>query len=171
MKTKLLITVSALVMSGSFAFAQVSTEVVQPPVEEVTPEVVLTPVEAQIARLGLEGFKRFEVKTGLTQTKIEAINPETLDKLEIVIDSTTGFVLSEEAGKAGMFENIKEGTVYRTRNRDFVEVDDNGADTSEDSDDSNDDNSDDDNGADTSGNSSDDDSSDDSSSSGSNDDN
>jgi hypothetical protein len=155
MKNKLLVTVSALIISGSFAFAQ-----------ESAPEIVLTPVEAQIAELSLDGFKRFEVKTGLTQTKIEAINPETLDKLEIVIDSATGDVLSTEAGKAGMLENIKEGTFYRTRNRDFVEVDDNGADTSDDSSDDNSDeaNADDDNGADTSGNSSDDDSSGDDSS-------
>jgi hypothetical protein len=162
MKTKLLVTVSALILSGSLAFAQ-----------EVVPEP--TPVEAQISELRVDGFSRFEVKTGLTQTKIEAINPVTLAKLEIVIDSATGFVLSEEAGTAGIFENKAEGVFYRTRNRDFVEVDDNGADSSDDSDDSNDDNSeddnsDDDNGADTSGNSSDDDSSGGSSSSG-NDDN
>jgi hypothetical protein len=157
MKNKLLATVSALIISGSFAFAQEAVTVSAPEP---------TYVEAQIAELSLEGFKRFEVKTGLTQTKIEAINPETLDKLEIVIDSATGIVLSQEAGKAGMLENIKEGTFYRTRNRDFVEVDDNGADSSEDSseDNSDDDNADDDNGADTSGNSSDDDSSDDDSS-------
>ncbi len=155
MKNKLLLTVSALIISGSFAFAQ-----------ESAPEIVLTAVESQIAALSLDGFKRFEVVTGLTQTKIEAINPDTRDKLEIVIDSATGDVLSTEAGKAGVFENIKEGTVYRTRNRDFVEVGDNGDDTSDSSSDDNsaEDNADDDNGADTSGNSSDDDSSDDDSS-------
>ena len=162
MKKTLLTTVSALIISGSLAFAQ-----------DVPPEVVLTPVEQQIVTLTDAGYARLEVKTGLTQTKIEAINPETLDKLEIVIDSATGVVLSQEAGKAGLLENTNAGVFYRTRNRDFVEVDDNGADTSESSSDENsdDDNSDDDNGSDTSGNSSDDDSSDDSSSNDSNDDN
>ena len=161
MKTKLLVTVSALILSGNLAFAQ-----------DVVPEP--TPVEAQITMLQTDGYTRLEVKTGLTQTKIEAIDPVTKKKLEIVIDSATGAVLSQEVGTVGVFENTAEGIFYRTRNRDFVEVDDNGADTSEDSDDSNDDsdddNSDDDNGSDTSGNSSDDDSSGGSSSSG-NDDN
>ena len=161
MKTKLLITVSALILSGSLAFAQDA-------------EPAPTPVEAQITSLQADGYSRLEVKTGLTQTKIEAINPVTLAKLEIIIDSATGAVLSQEAGTAGAFENTAEGVFYRTRNRDFVEADDNGADTSDDEDDDNgadtSDNADDDNGSDTSGNSSDDDSSGGSSSSG-NDDN
>jgi hypothetical protein len=155
MKTKLLVTVSALILSGSMAFAQASEF-----------------AEARITALQAEGYSRLEVKTGLTQTKIEAIDLANNKKLEIVIDSATGVVLSEEISTIGIFENTTAGVFYRTRNRDFVEADDNGADTSDDSDDDNsdDDNSDDDNGADTSGNSSDDDSSGSSSSSG-NDDN
>ncbi len=157
MKTKLLVTVSALILSGSMAFAQASEF-----------------AEARITSLKADGYSRIEVKTGLTQTKIEAINPVTLAKLEIVIDSATGAVLSEETGTVGFLENRTEGVFYRTRNRDFVDADDNGADTSDDEDDDNgadtSDNADDDNGADTSGNSSDDDSSGGSSSSG-NDDN
>jgi len=160
MKTKLLVTVSALILSGSMAFAQASEF-----------------AEARITSLKADGYSRIEVKTGLTQTKIEAINPVTLAKLEIVIDSATGAVLSEETGTVGFLENRTEGVFYRTRNRDFVDADDNGADTSDDEDDEDDDNgadtsdnADDDNGADTSGNSSDDDSSGGSSSSG-NDDN
>jgi len=146
MKTKLLVTVSALILSGSMAFAQASEF-----------------AEARITSLKADGYSRIEVKTGLTQTKIEAINPVTLAKLEIVIDSATGAVLSEETGTVGFLENRTEGVFYRTRNRDFVDADDNGADTSDDEDDDNgadtSDNADDDNGADTSGNSSDDDSS------------
>ena len=161
MKTKLLVTVSALILSGSMAFAQAS-------------EPAPTPVEAQITALQAEGYLRLEVKTGLTQTKIEAIDLANDRKLEIVIDSATGVVLSEEISTIGLFENTTAGVFYRTRNRDFVDADDNGADTSDDEDDDNgadtSDNADDDNGADTSGNSSDDDSSGGSSSSG-NDDN
>ena len=157
MKTKLLVTVSALILSGSMAFAQASEF-----------------AEARITALQAEGYSRLEVKTGLTQTKIEAIDLANNKKLEIVIDSATGVVLSEEISTIGFLENRTEGVFYRTRNRDFVDADDNGADTSDDEDDDNgadtSDNADDDNGADTSGNSSDDDSSGGSSSSG-NDDN
>lgn len=142
MKKSVLLSVTALVFAGSVAFGEVPAD---------APAV--TPVEMQISMLDTQGYKRIEVKTGLTQTKIEAINPVTLEKLELVIDTATGAILSQETGTVGLLENTAEGIFYRTRNRDFVDTEDEGEDSS-------DDNSD-DNGGDTSGNSSDDDGSDD----------
>lgn len=143
MKKSVLLSVTALVFAGSVAFGEVPAD---------APAV--TPVEMQISMLDTQGYKRIEVKTGLTQTKIEAINPVTLEKLELVIDTASGEILSQETGTVGLLENTAEGVFYRTRNRNFVETEDEGEDSS-------DDNSDDDNGGDTSGNSSDDDGSDD----------
>jgi len=143
MKKSVLLSVTALVFAGSVAFGEVPVD---------APAV--TPVEMQISMLDTQGYKRIEVKTGLTQTKIEAINPVTLEKLELVIDTASGEILSQETGTVGLLENTAEGVFYRTRNRNFVETEDEGEDSS-------DDNSDDDNGGDTSGNSSDDDGSDD----------
>jgi hypothetical protein len=141
MKKSVLLSVSALVFAGSVALAEVPVDA-----------PAATPVEMQISMLDTQGYKRIEVKTGLTQTKIEAINPETREKLELVIDSATGEILSQETGMAGLLENTAEGIFYRTRNRNFVDADDEG---------SSDDNSDDDNGDDTSDSSSDDSGSDD----------
>ena len=155
MKKNFLLSATAVVFAGSIAFAEPSFAQTDDPY-----------VAMQIAELDGLGFKRIEVKTGLTQTKIEAINVATNEKREIVMDTALGTILSEEVGTIGLLENTADGVIYRSRNRNFVEVDDNGADTS---DTSSDDSLDDDNGADTSGHSSDDDGSDDDRGSDSND--
>lgn len=150
MKKSFLLSATAVVFAGSITFAEPSFAQTE------------TPVAMQIAELDSLGFKRIEVKTGLTQTKIEAINVATNEKREIVMDTALGTILSEEVGTIGLLENTADGVIYRSRNRNFVEDDDNGADTSGSS-------SDDDNGGDTSGRSSDDDRSDDDRGSASND--
>lgn len=155
MKKSFLLSATAVVFAGSIAFAEPSFA-----------QAVETPVAMQIAELNGLGFKRIEVKTGLTQTKIEAINVATNEKREIVMDTALGTILSEEVGTIGLLENTADGVIYRSRNRNFVEDDENGADTS---DSSSDGSSDDDNGGDTSSRSSDDDDSDDDRGSGSND--
>lgn len=155
MKKNFLLSATAVVFAGSIAFAEPSFA-----------QADQTPVAMQIAELDGLGFKRIEVKTGLTQTKIEAINVATSEKREIVMDTALGTILSEEFATVGWLENTADAVIYRSRNRNFVEVDDNGADTS---DTSSDDSLDDDNGADTSGHSSDDDGSDDDRGSDSND--
>ena len=158
MKKSFLLSATAVVFAGSIAFAEPSFAQTETPVAQAEQ----TPVALQIAELDSLGFKRIEVKTGLTQTKIEAINVATNEKREIVMDTALGTILSEEVGTIGLWDNTADGVVYRTRNRNFVEDDDNGADTSGSS-------SDDDNGGDTSGRSSDDDRSDDDRGSDSND--
>ena len=144
MKKSFLLSATAVVFAGSIAFAEPSFAQTETPVAQAEQ----TPVALQIAELDSLGFKRIEVKTGLTQTKIEAINVATNEKREIVMDTALGTILSEEVGTIGLLENTADGVIYRSRNRNFVEDDDNGADTSGSS-------SDDDNGGDTSGRSSD----------------
>lgn len=144
MKKSFLLSATAVVFAGSITFAEPSFAQTETPVAQAEQ----TPVAMQIAELDSLGFKRIEVKTGLTQTKIEAINVATNEKREIVMDTAMGTILSEEVGTISPWDNTEEGVVYRTRNRNFVEDDDNGADTSGSA-------SDDDNGGDTSGRSSD----------------
>lgn len=127
MKIKLLMTVSALVLSTSMAFAALNTETV-------------------VTGLKADGYTRIEVKTGPTQTKVEAINGT--EKLEVIYDNATGNELKREVGTVGLLENITEGVFYDDRSRDFISGDDNGEDSSEGSSD--------DNGDDSSGNGNDD---------------
>lgn len=127
MKIKLLMTVSALVLSSTMAFAALSTDSV-------------------VADLQAQGYSRIEVKTGPTQTKIEAIKGS--DKLEVIYDTATGAELTREMGSVGLLESTTEGVFYDDRGRDFLTGDDNGADTS--------DGASDDNGGDTSGHGNDD---------------
>lgn len=127
MKTKLFMTVSALVFSTTMAFAALSTDTV-------------------VADLQTQGYTRIEVKTGPTQTKIEAINGT--EKLQVIYDNATGNELKREVGTVGLLENTTEGVFYDDRGRDFISGDDNGDDSSDDSSD--------DNGGDTSGNGNDD---------------
>ena len=127
MKTKFLMTVSALVLSSTMAFAALTTETV-------------------VAGLQGQGYTRVEVKTGPTQTKFEAIKGS--EKLEVIYDNASGNVLKTETGTVGLLESIRGGVYYDDRGSDFLSVDDNGADTS--------DSSSDDNGGDTSGHGNDD---------------
>ena len=144
MKTKFLMTVSALVLSSTMAFAALTTETV-------------------VADLQGQGYTRVEVKTGPTQTKFEAIKGS--EKLEVIYDNASGNVLKTETGTVGWYESTRDGVYYDDRGRDFLSVDDNGADTSDSSSDDNggdtsghgnDDNGADDNGGNTSGNGGDD---------------
>lgn len=111
-----------------------------------------------------DGFTRFEVRNGITQVKIEAYRNG--EKVEIILDKTTGEILKRETETAGIFENTKPGEFFSERNRDFLRVDDDSNDDDEDGDDSEDDSSDDDSddnsdGSDDSDDSNDDDSNDD----------
>lgn len=76
--------------------------------------------DAKIAELQAAGFTRIEVKNGPTQSKIEAIRGQ--EKVEMVIDQTTGATLKEENERVGLFANRQAGVEVRDRNRDFVTV-------------------------------------------------
>lgn len=133
MKTKLFMTVSALVLSSSMAFAALSTNGV-------------------VADLQAQGYSRIEVETGPTQTKIEAINGT--EKLEVIYDNATGAELKREVYADGSLENGPDGVFFDNSGRDFIGGDDNGDVSAEDMSDDNgsdtSDSGDDDNGSDTS---------------------
>ncbi|MAN97546.1 hypothetical protein [uncultured Roseovarius sp.] len=75
-------------------------------------------IDTEVTALQAEGYDRIEVKTGRTQTKIEAIRGA--EKLEVVYDSTTGAVLKREIESAEYDDDISVGVKYRSRDRDFV---------------------------------------------------
>ena len=76
-----------------------------------------SPAEDRISALQAEGYDRIEVKTGPSQTKIEALRGA--EKVELVIDSVTGAVLKQEIENAAG-ETMRAGVRYRSRDRDFV---------------------------------------------------
>ncbi|MBS4011986.1 MAG: PepSY domain-containing protein, partial [Roseovarius sp.] len=74
--------------------------------------------DAKVAALQADGYDRIEVKTGRSQTKIEALRGA--EKLEVVYDSATGQVLKREIESAAYDDDISVGVKYRSRDRDFV---------------------------------------------------
>ncbi len=112
-----------------FALLVLTTTRVQ---AEVTPQSVIADYQAQ-------GYARIEVRSGLTQIKVEAIRGT--EKVEVILDKTTGAVLKTETYPVGLFENSTPGVSVRERNRDFVRVvNRNDDDSADDNDDSTDDN-------------------------------
>lgn len=106
-------------------------------------EVTRTKVEAAFA-----AYDYIEIKYGLTQVKVEAIDNETNQKVEAVYDKATGRLIKAETEAAGD-DAGRSGIVTKSLTRDF---EDDGADdlTSDDDDDGIDDStgSDDDDGSD-----------------------
>jgi hypothetical protein len=89
--------------------------------------------EQVVNDLRSQGYTRIEVRTGLTQTKVEAIRGT--EKLEVVYDRATGAVLKSETDKVDFTDNTAPGVTLRNRNRDFVRVssgDDAGSDDGDD---------------------------------------
>lgn len=161
MKTHLFALAAAMMMAGSTVLANHDASH-RPYAEDV------------VSLYKADGFTRFEVRNGITQVKIEAYRNG--EKVEIILDKTTGEILKRETSPVGAFENDTPGVFIRERNRDFLDADDD--DSSDDNDsnddeDSNDDDSNDDNDDDRAGSDddSDDDNDDDDSDNGSSDDN
>lgn len=155
MKTHLFALAAAMMMAGSTVLANHDASH-RPYAEDV------------VSLYKADGFTRFEVRNGITQVKIEAYRNG--EKVEIILDKTTGEILKRETSPVGAFENDTPGVFIRERNRDFLDADD---DDSTDDNDSNDDDSNDDNDDDRAGSDddSDDDNDDDDSDNGSSDDN
>jgi Mg-chelatase subunit ChlI len=122
---------AAMLFAGSAVFAQASMNPV---------------VDKFVTDYRAEGYTRFEVRSGLTQVKIEAYRGT--EKVEVILDKTTGEVLKSEIEAAGLFDDNTPGVFIRERNRDFLRLesddDSNDDDEDEDGDDSDDDSSDDD---------------------------
>lgn len=168
MKTHLFALAAAMMMAGSTVLANHDASH-RPYAEDV------------VSLYKADGFTRFEVRNGITQVKIEAYRNG--EKVEIILDKTTGEILKRETSPVGAFENDTPGVFIRERNRDFLDADDDDDDSTDDNDsnddedsnddDSNDDDSNDDNDDDRAGSDddSDDDNDDDDSDNGSSDDN
>lgn len=140
---------AAMMIAGSAVFAQ----------STVTADDAIARVKAAYA--GTD-FSRIEVRTGLTQIKVEAFSGN--QKIEVILDKETGDILKRETETAGIFENTKPGVFFSERNRDFLRngSDDDSNDDDDDLDDSDDDSDDsDDDSSDDSSDDSDDDSNDD----------
>ncbi len=128
------LSLAALLLSGSAAFALTSQEVVD--------------------QMTAAGFTRVEVQTGPTQIKVEAFRGT--EKVETVFDAATGVVLKREIELADAGDDISPGVEIRTRDKDFLDSEDRSDDDSTD-DDSTDDNGGDDSSDDDSGGDDDDD--------------
>lgn len=76
---RLMLLSSALIFAASMSYAAVTAN-----------ELVLA-YQAQ-------GYTRVEVKTGLTQIKVEAVKGTT--KVEVIYDTATGAILKQETGRA-----------------------------------------------------------------------
>jgi len=80
-----------------------------------------SPFDDQIvSSLQSQGFERIEIRTGLTQVKVEAIRGQ--DKVEIVYDLATGAVLSQQTGRIRANDTVVPGVESRNENRDFIRV-------------------------------------------------
>jgi hypothetical protein len=121
-----------MMIAGSAVFAQ----------NAMTPNDAITTVKEAYAGTN---FSRIEVRTGLTQIKVEAFNGN--QKVEVILDKATGNILKRETETAGIFENTRPGEFFSERNRDFLRngSDDVSNDDDDDLDDSDDDRDDDDN--------------------------
>jgi phosphopantothenoylcysteine synthetase/decarboxylase len=119
---------AAMMIAGSAVFAQVSSSPV---------------IDKFVSTYKADGFTRFEVRSGLTQVKIEAYRGD--EKVEVILDKTSGKVLKTETGPVGAFDNDTAGVFIRERKRDFLRIgsDDDSNDDDDDLDDSDDDSSDD----------------------------
>lgn len=113
---------AAMMIAGNTGFAQDSSNPV---------------VDQFVSSYSADGFTRFEVRSGITQVKIEAYRGD--EKVEVILDKATGDILKRETETAGLFDNKSAGVFIRERNRDFL--DDDSDDESNDDDDDLDDDS------------------------------
>lgn len=65
------------------------------------------------------GYSRIEIKTGPTQTKVEAWNSTT--KIETIHDTRSGAILKSETEALRSGTGVVPGVSVRERNRDFVD--------------------------------------------------
>ena len=84
------------------------------------------------------GFDYIEVKEGITQLKVEAIQGS--EKYEVIYDRATGTILKQETERADADEIGRSGVEIDRRARDFLDDDDD--DSRDDDDDDRDDSSD-----------------------------
>ena len=111
-RMKLMAMTSMMALAGGMAAAQVTLpagEVTRPAIEQA-----------------FSAYEYIEIKYGLTQVKVEAVDNDTLQKIEVIYDRATGAVLKSEIEAAGD-DAGRSGVVVKSLTRDFV---DNGDDDS-----------------------------------------
>ncbi len=84
------------------------------------------------------GYDRVEVKVGITQVKVEAVQGTT--KVEVVYDKQTGEVLKRETSTVSADNDVSDGVSIKNRLGDFTSDDENdeSSDDGEDDDDEDD---------------------------------
>ena len=114
---RLMLLSSALILTASMSFAA------------VTANDLVTAYQAK-------GYTRIEVKTGLTQIKVEAVKGNT--KVEVIYDAASGAILDQETSRAARGDR-GTGVEISTEARDFLSgggsSDDNGDDNGDDAND------------------------------------
>lgn len=89
-----------------------------------------------------QGYSYVEVKTGPTQTKVEAIKGDT--QVEVIYSNETGEIISQETQAADADEIGREGVEIKSTDEDFEDSDDNDDDNDDDDEDDDNDDEDDD---------------------------
>ena len=83
--------------------------------------IIAEPLEDQVIdHLQGQGFTRIEVKTGLTQIKVEAVRGNR--EVEIIYDSATGRILKQEVNRVDAGDDTAPGIERSREARDFVRV-------------------------------------------------
>jgi hypothetical protein len=93
-----------------------------------------------IAAYQAKGYTRIEVKTGLTQIKVEAVKGSV--KVEVIYDAATGAILKQESERASRDER-GTGVEISSEDGDFLDDDDSNDDSDDDLNDDEDDDRDD----------------------------
>ena len=130
LKSRLMLFTAAAALSANMAFAAINPQAL---------------ADKYIA----EGYTYVEVKTGPTQTKLEAVKGDR--KVEVVYDNATGAVITSEFEDADDDYSGKTGVEIDTSDKDFADdngSDDDEADSEDDDDENDDDENDDDSGSD-----------------------
>jgi hypothetical protein len=89
-----------------------------------------------VASFQSAGYTHIEIKTGVTQMKVEAVSGTT--KVEVIYDIATGAIIKQETSTVGALENTAPGVEVKSVGKDFTNSD--GSDDSASGDDSSDDN-------------------------------
>lgn len=85
-----------------------------------------------VAQYQAEGYGYIEIKSGVSQIKIEAIKDGR--KVEVIYDVATGAILKQEFYEVGTIGSVDNGPEIRVVDRDFVRGDDDNDDDGEDDD-------------------------------------
>ncbi len=127
LKTKLMLFTAATALSATMAFAAINPQ-------------------ALADKYVAEGYTYVEVKTGPTQTKLEAVKGNR--KVEVVYDNATGEVIKSEFEDADDDYIGKSGVEIDSSNKDFEDNDNSDGDDDDSEDDDNDDDENDDDSGD-----------------------